>query len=384
MSPTLKGTTALSAPLLAMTLILAAAPIAAAQDATIKVGGRLMIDHTIAELDGVDGAEDIDINDTELRRGRLKVSGTFGPALKYKLEANKTGDDPVNLEDAYVQFVPVGSRFKITVGQDNTPNSLDELTSSLFISTLERSAFTDAFAFDRRVGVMVSTSGDNYTVDVGAYTNNLEAGGGPDKGHAFAARGTFNPIKTDDMLVHLGASWRYRDVGDTESDLRYRQRPYTHVAPSRIIDTGRFAESDNFLGAEAAVINGGLWAAGEYAVLAADGSEDNPDADFDGYYAEIGYFFGGQKVYKGGKFNRPKIDSPYGEGGLGAVSVVARYDVVDLQDEGYTGELETVVLGVDWWPTKQTRVGLNYFDADAENGAADKGSGLLARVQFDF
>ena len=380
MSPTLKGTTALST----LALFLAAAPIAAAQDATIKVGGRLMIDHTIAELDGVDGGEDLTINDTELRRGRIKVSGTFGPALKYKLEFNKTDDDPVNVEDAYVQFVPVGSRFKITVGQDNTPNSLEELTSSLYVAAAERSAFTDAFAFDRRVGVMVSTSGDNYTLDAGAYATNLESGGGPDKGNAFAARGTFNPIKTDDMLVHLGASWRYRKVGDTESDLRYRQRPFTHVAPSRIIDTGRFAESDNFVGAEAAVISGNLWASGEYGVLGADGSGDNPDADFDGYYAEVGYFFGGRRTYKGGKFGRPKVDSPYGEGGLGALSVFARYDAVDLQDEIYTGELETFVLGANWWPTKQTRVGLNYFNVDAENGAYDKGDGIIGRVQFDF
>ena len=156
------------------------------------------------------------------------------------------------------------------------------------------------------------------------------------------------------------------------------------MAPSRIIDTGRFADSDNFYGAEAAVLFDKLWAAGEYGVTKASGSGVNADGDFSGLYGEVGMFFGGNRVYKDGKFNRPKVDNPFGEGGYGAVSVVARYDSLDLQDGPYLGELDTIVLGVDWWPTKQTRVGLNYFDTDAENGSAEGGSGLVARVGFDF
>lgn len=343
-------------------LVLGMALPALAQDATLKVGGRVQLDYTLADL----SAPDTDINDTEVRRARLNVSGQYGDSIKYKFEINKASGKSVNVEDAYLQFAPAGSKFKVKAGQFKTHNSLDEQTSSRFISALERSAFTDAFGFDRRVGVSVGTSGSTYTFDAGAFTTNLEEDGGTSEGHAFAARGTFNPVKTADSLVHLGASWRYRKTGDTSDDLRYRQRPYTHVAPSRIIDTGRFAESDNFLGAEAAVIHNNFWASGEYAMLDAKGSGVNPDADFGGYYGEIGVFFGGKKTYKGGKFNRPKVDNPVGQGGYGALSIVARYDQVDLQDAVYTGKLETIVLGADWRPTKQTRLGINYFDSDAE------------------
>lgn len=359
---------------------LGVADAAFATDVTLKVGGRVMLDYTLADLD----TPDSNIDATEVRRARLNVSGNYGDGIKYKFEVNKASGKSINVEDAYIQFTPAGSKIKIKAGQFKTHNSLDELTSSRFISTLERSAFTDAFGFDRRVGVSVGTSGSNYTFDAGIFTTNLEENGGTEEGHAFAARGTFNPVKTDDMLVHLGASWRYRDKGDTSSNLRYRQRPYTHVAPARIIDTGRFAKSDNFLGVEAAVLAGKFWAAGEYAALSANGNGANPDADFAGYYAEAGVFLGGKRTYKGGKFNRPKVDNPVGEGGYGAVSLVARYDMVDLQDAAYTGELETIVLGADWYPTKYTRLGLNYFDTDAMNGSADKGSGVVARLQFDF
>jgi len=363
-----------------LALSLAAAETAYATDATLKVGGRVQIDYTNADIN----TPDSDISDTEVRRARLNVSGQYGDNIKYKFEVNKASGKSINVEDAYIQFVPSDSPFKIKLGQFKTHNSLDEQTSSRFISTLERSAFTDAFGFDRRVGVSVGTSGKNYTFDAGIFTTNLEVDGGTNEGHAFAARGTFNPVKTDETLVHLGASWRNRQNGDTSSDLRYRQRPYTHVAPSRIIDTGRFAESDNFLGAEAAIIQNNLWASAEYAVLSANGSGTNPDADFSGFYGEVGAFFGGKKTYKSGKFNRPKVDKPLGEGGMGAVSVVARYDSVDLQDGIYTGKLDTIVLGADWWPTKYTRLGLNFFDADATNGSAQSGSGVVGRMQFDF
>lgn len=351
-----------------------------ATELTSKVNGRVMIDYTIADID----TPDVEINDGEVRRARIQVSGKYGDSIKYKVEFNKASGDSINLEDAYVQFSPKGSKFKVTVGQDNTPNSLDELTSSRFIATLERAAFTDAFGFDRRLGVAVGTSGDNYTFDAGVYTTNLEQDAGPDEGHAVAARGTFNPVKTDDMLVHLGVSWRYRAKGDTGSELRYRQRPYTHVAPSRIIDTGRFAKSDNFLGAEAAIMVGQFWAAGEYAVMSANGNATNPDGDFSGFYGEAGVFFGGKRTYKGGKFNRPKVVSPIGGGGYGGLALVARYDKLDLQDGIYQGELETFVLGADWYATKYTRIGVNYFNSDATNGSADKGSGILTRLSFDF
>lgn len=368
-----------SASILATALI-AVSGTAHATDLTAKVGGRVMIDYTLADIQ----TPDSDINATEVRRARLSVSGNYGDGIKYKFEANKASGSNIEVTDAYIQFVPENSKFKVKVGQFKTHNSLDEDTSSRFISTIERAAFTDAFSLDRRVGVSVGTSGKTYTFNAGVFTTNLEQDGGTEEGHALAARGTFNPVKTDDMLVHLGASWRYRSKGDTSANLRYRQRPYTHAAPSRIVNTGRFAQSDNFYGAEAAVIAGQFWAAGEYAALNAKGNGTNPDANFGGFYGEAGMFFGGTKTYKGGKFNRPKVDTPVGEGGYGALSLVVRYDKLDIQDNIYQGELDTLVLGADWYPTKYTRLGINYFDSDAENGTADKGRGVVARLWFDF
>lgn len=356
------------------------ADMAIAQDATLSVGGRFQADYTIADIND----PDLDISANEIRRARIFVKGNYGDSISYKLELNKSSGDAIEATDAFIQFAPKGSKFKVKVGQFKTQNSLDEQTSSRFISTLERAAFTDAFEFNRRLGIGVSTSGSNYGVDVGVFSSNLENEEFPESSVAFAGRGFYNPVKSDDLLVHLGASFRHRNQGEDQSDLRYRQRPFTHVTGDRIINTTRFADSDTFYGIEGAVIKDNLWVAGEYALLNANGSDTNEDADFSGFYAEAGLFFGGTKTYKGGKFNRPKVDNPVGSGGYGAVSVVARYDNVDLEDGIHLGQLETFVLGADWWPTKQTRIGINYFNADAENGNADSGNGFVGRVQFDF
>ena len=382
MTLTLKGS--LAASTLAVTMALSTA--SQAEDFTIDFGGRYMLDYTVADLSDPDS----EIRDEEIRRLRGKVSGKLNSKWSYKVETTiDTESDGFNLilEDAYVQFKPGIGNWALIVGQDNTTVSMAEQTSSLFSSVYERAAITDAFGFSRRLGVIAKTSGDNYTFSAGVFSSNLEGDGGGSTGNgkAASARATYNPIKSDDMVVHLGAYWRYRDKGDDDnSDLRYRQRPFTHVAPSRIVNTGRFAKSDNTFGVEAAATTGKLWAAGEASILKANGSGANPDANFGGYYGEVGVFFGGEKVYKGNKFNRPKVDKPFGQGGYGAASFVARYDSLDLQDAIYTGKLDTVILGADWWPTRNTRLGINYFNADAENGSADKGEGFVARAQFDF
>ena len=357
------------------------APTAFAQDATINVGGRVMIDYTIADFDGAYR----NITDSEVRRARLFASGKYGDSVSYKFEFNHTsGDGGIELTDGYVQFAPKGSKFKVKVGHFKTHNSFEEEASSRFISTIERAAFTDAFQLDRRVGISVNMSGDTYGIDVGAYGTNVETESGPEEGNAFAARGYYNPIKTDDTIAHIGASWRYRNQGDSQGDLRYRQRPYSHVAPSRIVDTGRFADSDNLFIGEAAFLKDNIWAAGEYAVLSANGSAGNEDADFSGGYLEAGIMFGGKRTYKGGKFNRPKVDNPVGAGGMGALALVARYDTLDVEDGPYLGKLDTIILGADWWATKQTRFALNYFNVDAKNGTAESGNGVVGRLSFDF
>jgi len=365
-------------------------------DFTITVGGRAQIDYNVVDAD----TANLDVNASEARRIRLNVSGKYGSNLKYKAELNTNSSGEINMEDVYLDFKLGESPWGVKAGQFKTPNSLDEQTSSRFISTLERAAFTDAFEFNRRVGIMAHTKGDAFTFGAGIFGENLDNSGNQE-GFALAARGTFAPIQTDETILHLGASARYRETGDSTGDFRYRQRPYAHI-PGRVISTGSIASSDTFYGVEAAGLFGPFWASGEYGLLDADATAGS-DPSLEGYYLEAGYFFGGTKTYKDGKFSRPKVTNPITDGGTGALSLVVRYDGLDLSDSTVNGgELDTFIVSADWWPTKNTRIGLNYFNGDVVYGASTSGldsafadevlagtvddnvSGMTARLQFDF
>jgi len=410
MTLTLKG--GLAASTLAVLMAFPAASFAQ-DDFTIKLGGRLHVDYATGDADNAD----FDFNSTALRRARLKGSGQFGKNLKYKIETTFDEGGDVNLEDAYLEWKPNGSVFSFKAGHFKTQNSLEEAASSLDVALVERAAFTDAFQLDRRVGFEVSTKSDDYLLQVGIFGENLEAienNANGNEGIAFAGRAAYkfdldNGSFPDGSLVHLGASFRYRDQNDAD-DLRYRQRPFAENT-SRIISTGRIADSDTFFGGELAGLFGQAWGQAEYTVVNADCAEGSvvctEDPSFNAWSIGGGYFFGGHRNYKIGKFKRPTIDNPVTKGGWGALSINARYDTLDLTDEGIEGgEIDTFAVGVSWWLHKQTRIQLNYYNSDATLSGLNVGSsqgiadvfaasalrtfdedtvdGFIARLQFDF
>jgi len=361
----------------------------------LKLSGRVLYDYTQAEAD----TAALDVDKTELRSARLALSGkTDRVAFKVELETDEAGD--VAATDAYLDYSPAGTQWKIRVGQFKTPNSLEEQTSGRFITFAERAAFTDAFAFDRRFGIAAHTKGPNWTFMAGAFGGSLNDT--PlQEGMALAARGTFTPVQTEHLVVHLGTSVRYREKGDDQSNLRYRQRPFTHI-PGRVVSTGSVGESDTLLGLEAAMLRGPLWVSSEYAILSSDLTAGG-SASFGGGSIEAGYFFGGKRTYKGGKFDRPKVNKPVTEGGHGALSVSASFDTVDLSDSGIDGgSLDTALIGLSWYPTSKTRIGLSLFQSDASLGTTTSGldpafaaavlanlpsdtvTGLTLRLQADF
>lgn len=383
--------------LLSAALPMAFAQSASAQDITHKFGGRVQVDYSVVTADNADK----DWSASELRRARLFVSGDIGSTVKYKVELNTNSSSDVNIEDAYILWAPTGGKWNIKAGHFKTANSLDEQTSSRFISTLERSAFTDAFEFNRRVGISVNGSGDVYTFSAGVFGDNVN-GESIGEGKAAAARFTYTPYVAGQDLVHIGASWRQRETGDNQTDFRYRQRTSSHI-PGRIISTGLLAGNDNFLGVEAAGLFGQFWTAGEYGVLKADCTLCADDPSFGGGYVEGGVFFGGRKTYKSGKFDRPTVDNPITDGGRGAVALMVRYDVLDLSDKTVDGgDLDAFIFGADWYPTSHTRLGINYFTNSANLGTNTSGldpafatlvtanitdenvSGVNMRLQFDF
>ena len=156
------------------------------------------------------------------------------------------------------------------------------------------------------------------------------------KGYFIGGRATYEPIATEDLRVHTGVSFRYRDLGDLQTPFDYSQPPISPAAGA-IVTTDEIAQSDFFFGAEAAVMKDRYWAAGEIGGTIANCAACVNDPTFIGGYLEAGAFFNGRRTLKDGKFGRPEIYRNVRNGGTGAFSLVARFDTLDLNDAGVSG-----------------------------------------------
>ena len=326
---------------------------------------------------------------SEARRIRLGVQGDMPGGFGYKVEVDFAGDE-VALTDATVTYKdgPV----KLTVGQHNNFQSLEELSSSLNTSFIERAAFTDAFGFQRRVGASAEYKAGDVIVQAGLFTSN--SADLPEKNWSADGRIVFAP-KLGDTQVHLGGSVHYRGL-ENGSTVRYRQRPLVHFTSERFINTGSFsAESEFGLGLEAALIQGPFHASAEAYWQNVDRGPALMDPTFFGTSIEAGVFLtgGDTRGYKGGKFDRVKPAKPVGEGGMGAFQINARYDHLDLNDAGIIGGTQdSYQASLIWTTTDYTRILLNYARLnynDAVHPLAGGGTsyGVDAfgvRAQIDF
>jgi phosphate-selective porin OprO/OprP len=352
-----------------------------------KLRGRIYFDAAAVDWDSGTGSNDF--TGTEFRTARLGVEGRWFQ-WDYKAEFDFAGNE-VEAKDVILTYR--GEGFTVNVGNQKTPNSLDEQTSSRYTSFMERGTATDLFGLDRRLGVTVKTSGENYSFAVGAFggqADDFGSASGADETSALAARFTFNPVNTDDMIVHLGGSVRLLDYA--EQGTRVRARPRTHTT-GRIV-TADFrpgrpfgqAQSSTLLGLEAAVISGPFHASAEWMSMEMDGPTGDPT--FDSYFVNLGWFLTGEtSAYRAssGAFNRTTPARTISQGGPGAWEVALRYDYSDLNDVA-AGELTTWTAGVNWYAEKYVRFMANIVDAElVVPGATNTDvTAFQLRAQWDF
>lgn len=340
---------------------------------SFKVRGRLQYD--VAHVSSPEGFSDPGLGfSNELRRGRLGVEGYIPGNFGYKFELD-FADNDVAITDAILTWEPgpVG----VTIGQHNNFQSLDELTSSRFSSFIERAAFTDAFNFERRVGLSLGYATNDVLLNAGVFTDDIDAlTDDGNNSRSLDARAVWMP-KLGDTQLHLGGSVHLRDLGGVPG-ARYRQRPFVHTTDVRFIDTGNLdVTGETSYGAEVAAIRGPLHVAGEVHWLNADLADGGADPTFFGGYAEAGWFITGEsRGYKAGQFDRAQPLKPVGEGGWGALQLNLRYDYLDLIDAGITGGRQNGWLAsLIWTPIAYARLGLHYGHLDYDDAAIEIGGG---------
>ena len=307
------------------------------------------------------------------RRIRLGAEGTIPGGFGYKCEmdfANST----TGFGDCILSYAPKGKVYNVAIGNQETNNSLEQITSSRFTSFIERSAFNDAFVNTRRLGVnlgYVSKAGD-IRLNAGLWTGHTIDSSLNDDGWIGAARAVYAPLLGGNQF-HFGANFQHREFSSNNGAnapssggqpaagqvARYRARPYSQLTDVRFVDTGNYAaKSDDIFGLEFAGIfkSFHVSAEGQYLWSNAYGAGDrinfvndpldlfagssgatdtflvaDGNPSYWGGYIEAGYFFTGEtRGYKNGTWDRTKVLKPFSKGGWGALQANLRLDYLDL------------------------------------------------------
>ena len=359
---------------------------------SFKPRGRLQIDSAL-----VDAPDSIAVGEslgraTEVRRAYLGAEGTLPGGFGYRAEVN-VANSSAEITDLFLTYRAT-PQLTLTLGQHKPFWGLEELTSDVFTSLLERAAFNSAFGFERRVGASATYTNKALLVQAGAFTDNA-ADLNSDSNDSFSLDGRVVVAPgLGDGTLHLGASAHFRDFNDAASTARYRARTFTHTTDVRLVDTRAFsATGERSFGAELAFIDGPFHATVEGHRLTARRA-GLPDPSFWGGYAEVGMLLtaGDVTAYRGGVYDRIKPAHPFGKGGIGAIQANARYDVLDLSDGSVIGGRQDVAaLSLIWVPIDYVRFLADYGHLWIKDAAVPAGTaadyqvdtfGLRGQVDF--
>ena len=368
-----------------------------------RIGGRAQHDVTLA---GNDGSKDVGSSEQQFRRARVYLSGTSWEHWDWKLQFDleDADDSGTSIEDAYLRYrgwEPAA----ITIGQRKMPFSLNELTSSKYITFIERALPSALFSSEsigiggRAPGITLASTQNNYTLTGGVYLvrqrgdasadgtftdsagDTVEVALGTDSvsarnlddGWGVGGRATWLPVNfAENRLLHLGAAWGYKHYAN-RTVKRFRARPGVS-AGARIVDSDGAVAANSFwaAGLEAAGIWGPFAASAEYyhGEFDAIGIAGNTGAD--GYYVQGSYFLTGEsRRYRQGVFTGIKVKNPLSRDGWGAWEVGLRYSSTELGAGigGDTGEVFSAAL--NWYVNNNMMFKLNYVKTLCDNSGAE-------------
>ncbi len=359
---------------------------------SIKLNGRIQVDSAMFDDDTVD----LD-DDTDIRRFYLGVKGTIVHDLEYQVTGNFTSSN-ASFNDATLAYTRFDNLYLIG-GHHEQIIGMEDYTSSLHASFIERSIVHDAFYPGDAVGALANFFGEygdagketNWQIGLGIYDESLNGNGNSDNSRqSYGTRIGYNPYIDGRSTLHLGGAIRYAE-SSLDNDFEYDARPGTRLATSRFADV-TVTDADHSLATslEMIYLRDNYHLQAEYITTSVDRNSGD-DPRFDGWYAQASYYLTGEnRTYNPsrGGVGRLKPSNPVTDGGLGAVEIGARYATIDLNDAGFQGgELDTINFAVNWYPTSNTRLDFNYVINETSNTGPvpnDTTNAFIVRAQYDF
>jgi phosphate-selective porin OprO/OprP len=265
---------------------------------------------------------------------------------------------------------------RLHIGHQKEPMGLETLTSSKFISFLERS-FTSALTPSRNTGILSShllgesnlgTFSIGFFKDAGSSANSQE-----EDQSSVTSRITYLPIFEHDgnTLLHVGVSASTRDT--TAGMVSYDSDSLTHLGED-LVSASVAADRVDLFGVEAAWVQGPYSLQGEVVTSTID-----DDKEVSAWYLQGSYFITGEsRTYKrsSGSFTTVKPLNNYGDDGKGAVELAIRFQEIDLEEMAAGENAEALSIGVNWHLNPNARVKFNAISASPDT-ASDYGNDVI-------
>jgi phosphate-selective porin OprO/OprP len=344
-------------------------------DFYLRVGGRIYLDF----VHYFEDKNDLGPDGFGLRTVQIDADGRFTERWLYRFSiGGLTNDGQFDgsggyLDDAYVTYV--GPKNAWIFGQQDEPFSLEQMTSSLAMTFMER-GLPNALAPGKDIGVSFRSTRNRWSLSAGIFGGNIaSAKDGGDQGFGFTGRLVFQPDRGEqNRVIHLGGSVSYRGMPGNDP-IYYRSRPESGLTDVRYVNTGDLYDVDRFklLGLEAAFASGPLSFQTEYMVVSVDRDAGYDDLKFYGWYAYVSWFLTGEsrRYYPDEAiFGYPEIRSKWG-----AVELAARYSMLNLNSGSIPGGREkNVTLGINWYINRRFRLMAEYLWVFCDENANDDGT----------
>jgi len=359
-------------------------------DPSFTIAGRLMFDY--GNFDYKNESE-VSFTGSEIRRATLESFGELSKNIGYKFQ--------IDFARTVFQFMEVHLYFKdipviggrLTIGNILVPFNLDKITSSKFITFMERATpasymlmFKTGFMYENfniwknRIGFQIAYTANG--AELRGINYHLT------EGQNLSTRLTINAIDkpSKNELLHLGFSFTHKEpvkIGDALDKVYIiAVRPEADMARASFLHVFHDVNTVLIGGLEAAYTVGPFSVQGEY--VNASISMKNGKSFVPSYYGYVSYFLTGEHRPRSSKnaFGRVKPIKEFNfKDKWGAVELAARYSSFDMTTVDQ-GKLNNFTLGVNWYLTSYARIMYNYIYSN--NTEFETINMHMVRFQIDF
>lgn len=323
------------------------------------------------------------------RRFRLGAVGTIGDAARWVSEVELAGNN-VRLRDVFVSFLAAPYTRQIRVGQYREPFSLEAMTSTNFITFLERSP-SNVINPARSWGVCGywQPEDDMWLFTLGAFRDGTQSSGqsiGDEECWAYTGRLTglliYEPDPEDFQLLHFGGAFSQRTPPNdtinfspaTSSNLvTVEDNPGSPFLPSVTLYTNSYQLGN----LQAAYVNGPLSIQSEWQAANVQQLNGGPVFAYGAYLFGSYFLTGEHRSYSltRGSFTRIDVLRPVtrsrqnpnrGNGAFEAIARVAYFNMdsanlpLDINGDPAQTVLYEMSFGLNWYLNSNLRVMFDY------------------------